>query len=199
MTARPRGCRWSWGRGRWYGVRCGSCRVSHAVHNRRRRSRGPGRLEVDVVPAQAEDLVAAHAGGGQQPERGEQPMPCGGVQERLELIGCPGLRFEPGDRAQPGCVGDERDVAGDDAVADGVGEGAADDQMHLGHGLGCQCSASVGRMQLRVVQRLQVVWGAAVGSGHVRASARCGGRPCAGSHPTWSPQRSAACRAANGP
>ena len=41
---------------------------------------GPS-LEVDVVPAQPEHLVASHAGGREEPEGREQPVPGGGTEE----------------------------------------------------------------------------------------------------------------------
>ena len=43
--------------------------------------RQPPFVEVDVGPPQAEDLTAAHPGGGQQHERRAEPVPGGGVEE----------------------------------------------------------------------------------------------------------------------
>ena len=48
-------------------------------------------VEVDVGPAEAEHLVAAHPGHGGEPQRREQPVTGGGPQERLQLLGRPGL------------------------------------------------------------------------------------------------------------
>jgi hypothetical protein len=62
-------------------------------------------------PAQAEQFVAAHAGAGGDPEGGEEPVPGGGTQEAPELVGGPRLLLNLGDRAQPGCMGGEGDVA----------------------------------------------------------------------------------------
>ena len=53
-------------------------------------------------------------------------------------------------------MGDERDVAVDEAAVDGVAERAADDEVDLVHGLGCQCPLPVGRVQHPVVQRLEM-------------------------------------------
>ena len=116
-----------------------------------------GLVEVDVGPAQPEELAATHAGHCRQPERGEQSMAGGGPQEQAELFGGPCLLFDLGDRPQPWCVGDEGDVAVDQPAADGVVEGAADDEVDLVDGLRCQCPAAVGGVQHPVVQLLEVV------------------------------------------
>ena len=59
-----------------------------------------------------EQLASSHAGGGEDPECGEEPVAGGSGEERLQLLGGPGLGFDLGDRPEPWCVGDERDVAG---------------------------------------------------------------------------------------
>ncbi len=63
-------------------------------------------------------------------------MPGGGTQERLQFRSRPCLLLHLWDRPQARGVRDERDVAYDDAAADGIGERAADDEMDLVHGLG---------------------------------------------------------------
>jgi hypothetical protein len=40
-------------------------------------------LEVDIVPAEAEQFAPAHPGGGENPEGREQPMTCRSLQKRV--------------------------------------------------------------------------------------------------------------------
>ena len=114
-------------------------------------------LVVVVVPLEAEQLVAAHPGEGGEPERGEVPVSCSCAKELLELRGRPRLLFDLGDGAEPGRVGDEGHVAGNQSSADGVGERTPDHEVDLVHGLGCERRASVRRMEQSVVERLEVV------------------------------------------
>ena len=78
-----------------------------------------GRL-VEVDPPEPEQFVAAHSGERRDPQRREQPMTGGGSQERLQFPGGPGLLLDLRDGPESRGVGDERDVAGDEAAADGV-------------------------------------------------------------------------------
>jgi hypothetical protein len=109
--------------------------------------------EVDVGPAQPEEFAAAHAGAGGQPQSREQAMTSGRPQEGPQFLRGPGLLFDLGDRAQPRGLGEEGDVARHEPFADGVAEGAADDEVHIEHGLCSERLACVGRVQHPVVER----------------------------------------------
>jgi len=63
-------------------------------------------------------------------------MSGGGPQEQLQLLGCPGLLLDLGDRPEPRCVGHEGDVVGDEPATNSVAEGTADDEVYLVHRLG---------------------------------------------------------------
>ena len=89
---------------------------------------------------------------------GNSRCPAAARRNGLQLLGGPGLLLDLGDRPQPRCVGDEGDVAGDETAADGVAEGAADDEVHLVHRLGCQRPSTVAGVQHPVVEGLEVVW-----------------------------------------
>jgi hypothetical protein len=86
---------------------------------------------VEIVPAQAEQFVAAHPGEGQDPQASEQAAAGGSPQERLELLGGPCPLFGRLDGAEARGTGDEGDVAGDESSAGGVGERAAYDEVDL--------------------------------------------------------------------
>jgi hypothetical protein len=118
-----------------------------------------GLVAVDVGPAQTEQFAAAQPGHRRQPERREQAVTDRGVQEQLQVVGGPGLRFHLADRPQSGCMGDQRHVAGEDASAHGVAEvaRARDDQVHFVDGLGCQWAMTVARVQHPVVQGLELL------------------------------------------
>lgn len=119
---------------------------------------GDGRgLLIEVVPAQPEQLIAAHAGERRHPQRGEEPVAGGGSQERLQLLGGPGLLLDLGDGPEPGGVGDQRDIAGDEATACGVFESAADDEVDLVHRLRRERGAAVARVQEPLVERLEMM------------------------------------------
>jgi hypothetical protein len=105
----------------------------------------------EVGPLESEDLVAAHAGHGGEPQDREEPMPGGGAQEQPELLVGPGAAFCLLERPLLGCSGQFGDVAGHEPAADGVVEGAADAQVDLVHGLGRQASA-VGWVEEGVVE-----------------------------------------------
>jgi hypothetical protein len=79
------------------------------------------------------------------------------TQEGLQLLGGPRVLFDLGDRARLGRVGDERDVAGDQAAELCIGECATNDQRHLVHGLGSQPGVAVGRVEHLVIEALQVM------------------------------------------
>ncbi|GBE22666.1 hypothetical protein BMS3Bbin01_02042 [bacterium BMS3Bbin01] len=79
------------------------------------------------------------------------------MQERLELLGCPGLLLDLGDGAQFGGVGDERDVARHDPPFDGVVEGTADDEMDLQHRLRSERPGPVGGVELVVVEGFEMM------------------------------------------
>lgn len=64
--------------------------------------RQAGVLEVEVAPAQAEQFAAPQTGVGRQPQGGEQPVSGRSPQERLELLGGPGVLFDTGYGPQPG-------------------------------------------------------------------------------------------------
>jgi hypothetical protein len=85
-------------------------------------------------------------------------VPRSHTQEGLELVGGPRLLLDFGDGAQPLCVSNERDVAGHEPSTDGVGERAADHEMHLVDGLGRQPATPVARVQQAVIERLEMVW-----------------------------------------
>ena len=89
---------------------------------------------------------------------GNSRCPAAARRNGLQLLGGPCLLFDLGDRPQPRCVGHEGDVAGDQTTAYRVAEGAADDEVHLVHRFGCQCSTIIGGVQHPVVEGLEVVW-----------------------------------------
>jgi hypothetical protein len=97
--------------------------------------REAGLGDVDVGPLEAEDLVAAHAGHGGEPQHREQPVTRRGPQERLQLRGGPRLGLGLLDGPEHGRPGDEGDVAGQQAASHRFVEGASDDEVHLVHGL----------------------------------------------------------------
>jgi hypothetical protein len=101
----------------------------------------------EVPPPQPEELAPPHAGGRGHPEGREEPVSGGGPKEGAELLGGPARLLDLGDGTLTWGVGDEGDVAGDESAAHGVAEGAADDQVDLVHGLGCQCGAVVARVE----------------------------------------------------
>jgi hypothetical protein len=109
------------------------------------------------VPAQALQLATPHAGGRRQPERREQPVTSRRTQERLELFSAPGAVLDPRDRAPIGRVGDQRDIAGNQAAPDGVAERAPDDQVNLVDGLGCQPRPGLGRVEHLAVEGFEVM------------------------------------------
>ena len=79
------------------------------------------------------------------------------TEKPLQLLGCPGLLLDLGDRPELRCVSHERDVAYHDASTHRVVEGATDDQMDCQHRLWRQGVASVGRVELLVVERLEMM------------------------------------------
>ena len=116
-----------------------------------------GRFEVDVGPLQAEQFAASQPGVGGEPHGGEEAVARRLTQESLQLLGCPGLLLDFGDRSEFRCVSHDGDVACHDASTHGVVEGATDDEMDLQHRLGSQGLASVGRVQLLVVERFEMM------------------------------------------
>ena len=101
----------------------------------------------EVPPPQPEELAPPHAGRRGHPEGREEPVSGGDPKEGAELLGGPARLLDLGDGTLTWGVGDEGDVAGDESAAHGVAEGAADDQVDLVHGLGCQCGAVVARVE----------------------------------------------------
>ena len=74
-------------------------------------------------------------------------MSGGSPQKRLELVGGPGLLFGCPDGSEAGGAGDEGDVAGNKSPANGVGEGAADDEVNLVEGLGGESGPAASGME----------------------------------------------------
>jgi hypothetical protein len=89
----------------------------HCLHDRQ-----PGRDEVDVGPAQAEALPAPHPRGGQQDERGVEPVILYVVEERAQLAGRPRGHRRLRRRRRPRRVGRVGGVAGQPAPPDRVTE-----------------------------------------------------------------------------
>ena len=83
-------------------------------------------------------------------------MPGDRGEERLQLLGGPGLGLDLGDRPEPWRVGDERDVPVDEPPLLGVGERTADDEVDLEDGLRCERPAPVGRAEHRLVERVEL-------------------------------------------
>jgi hypothetical protein len=83
------------------------------------------------VQAQTEQLAAAYACHGEGPERGEQPVPGGRPEERLELFGCPRPRLGGAHRRRLRHVRREGDIAGDVLVVQRVGERGPNDEVDL--------------------------------------------------------------------
>ncbi len=137
--------------------------------------RDGGCVAVDVIPFEAEEFAASHPGVGCEPERREQAVACCGMQERLELLGCPGLLLDLGDGAQFGGVGDERDVARHDPPFDGVVEGTADDEMDLQHRLRSERPGPVGGVELVLVEGFEMMQAEPAGSGPCRGWGGCAG------------------------
>ncbi len=84
-------------------------------------------------------------------------MARGGTQERLELLGGPGVLLDLRDRPQSWCVGDDRGVSRDEPAAHGVGERTPDDEMNLVDGLRRERRSTVGWIEEPVVERFEVV------------------------------------------
>jgi hypothetical protein len=116
-----------------------------------------GFVQVDVGPAEAQEFAATHPGVGGEPERREQPMSDPSLQKLAELFGSPGLGFVFGDGAESWCVGDVGDVAGEHSSFDCSSEGAADDEVDVEHGLGCERPhVGVGGSEFGVVEAFEV-------------------------------------------
>lgn len=84
-------------------------------------------------------------------------MPGGRSQERLEFLGGPCLLLDLRDRAQSRGMGDERDVPGQEASADGVAKRTADHEVHLVDGLGRQAGATIARVEEALVEGFEVM------------------------------------------
>lgn len=63
-------------------------------------------------------------------------VPGGGSEKAVELVGVPCLVFDRGDGSQHWGMGDECDVAGEQAAFDRVSQGSTDDLVDLEHHLG---------------------------------------------------------------
>jgi hypothetical protein len=92
--------------------------------------------EVDVGPAEPEDLVAAHPGHRSEPEDGEEPVPDCGAHKQSELVVGQCHAFDALQRVLLGGACDDRDVTGHKPSTVRVGERATDDEVDLVHGLG---------------------------------------------------------------
>jgi hypothetical protein len=113
------------------------------VHDHDRLDDGepPGRgLQVDRPPGQAEQLAAAHPGGGeQQPHRGQAVL-AGGLQEGTELLGRPHGPLPTGHARR---VSGIRDVAGGQAPAHRITKGLVQQDMDMPDALGLEPAAAV--------------------------------------------------------
>ena len=103
-------------------------RLDHRLHDP-----GAAGVEVDVAPAQADGLAAAHAGGRQQHPEAVEAIALFGRpgQELAEGAGVPGGHIgRLGTR--PGWVGGVGRVPGQAAPADGIPEGPVEDDVDVG-------------------------------------------------------------------
>lgn len=82
--------------------------------------------EVDVAPAQSEELAAAHAGVCREPERREEPVAVRGLQEGVELRGGPGAELVAGPASSRG-LGVGGDFGDDEATPARVAESLVQD------------------------------------------------------------------------
>ena len=101
-------------------------------------------VEVDVAPAEAEDLAASHAGVGGDPERGVVAVVAGRGEERAELwaFHTRDVLLDSGRRLGAWAI-----LAGlvrIQPAADGVVEGAAQDHVDLDDGLVVEPARAVG-------------------------------------------------------
>jgi hypothetical protein len=119
--------------------------------------RDGGGLLVEVLPAEPEELVAAHPGEGCSPEGREEAVPGRGAQKGPQLLRRPGTPFDPGDGPKAGGVGDQGNVPRDEPATHGFLESPPDDQVDLVHRLRSERGVSVARMEQAVVESVEVV------------------------------------------
>ena len=101
-------------------------------------------VEVDVAPAQAEDLAASHARVGGEPDGGVVAVTACECQECPELLSVPHSGRVAGQRPPLRGVGDRGRVSQDPAATDGVLESPTQDHVDLYDGLVVQPSCAVG-------------------------------------------------------
>jgi hypothetical protein len=119
--------------------------------------RDGGRLLVEVLPPEPQELVAAHPGEGCRPQGREEAVAGGGAQEGPQLLRRPGTLFDPRDGPKAGGVGDQGDVPRDEPATHGLLESPPDDQVDLVHRLRSERGVSVARMEQPVVEGVEVV------------------------------------------
>ena len=95
-----------------------------------------GPVEVDVGPAQPEQLAAAHAGHGRQPQSREQAVPGGGPQERRSCSAVQACCSTLGIDRSRGAWATRATLRVMSPRRTASVEGAADDEVDLVDGLG---------------------------------------------------------------
>ena len=113
---------------------------------------------VPVTPPEPGELASSHPGHGGQLQRRVEPQVVGAVEEGSELDGGPRL----GSAARPWLgawrVGEQGDVDVDELTACGVGQGRADDDVHVVHGLRRQrCAGEPAVIEEVGVQLVEVI------------------------------------------
>jgi hypothetical protein len=98
-------------------------------------------LHVDVLPADPEDLAAAHPGARRQVERREELVVPDAVEELAQLVGGPDLHLRLRCRRELGWVGEVGDIALHAPFALCVGQRLAKDAVDVADGLDREPSA----------------------------------------------------------
>ena len=113
-------------------------------------------VEVKGVPGQTQHLATAEAREGGKPEERAVVVVGGGGEEAAELVGCPhGLLGRPG-RCRAGRCGAPHRVAGDEALALGVGERPAEHGVQEADGAGREPGGVHGPVDGVDVQRAEL-------------------------------------------
>ena len=113
-------------------------------------------VEVNVGPFESEDLVAAHAGHGGQPDDREEPVPCCGAHQQTQFLGGQRGAFDLLERALLGGSGQKGDVAGHQPPTLRIRERSADDEVDPVDRLGGEALALVGVPE-RFVERVELL------------------------------------------
>ncbi len=106
--------------------------------------RQPRPVQIEVAPAQAEDLAASHAGHRREPPDRLQPSPADGLEEARQLIRLPRLDPARGAAVRPGRLGCSRHVLDEQAGIDRVREDLVQRRVDVADRLGAEPLPLVG-------------------------------------------------------